>query len=67
MNWKGAVKGDLLTGTMIWSKQGQDDIHYTFGNDQIEITDLDGRSFDIEFILEKPKEIGLKAWFKMGT
>jgi hypothetical protein len=28
--WEGSVKGDKITGTMIWSKVGQDPIIYTY-------------------------------------
>jgi len=28
--WEGAVKGDEISGTMFWSKEGQDPIIYTY-------------------------------------
>ena len=28
--WEGAVKGDDISGTFIWSKEGQDPIIYTY-------------------------------------
>jgi hypothetical protein len=28
--WEGSVKGDKITGTSIWSKEGQDPIIYTY-------------------------------------
>lgn len=28
--WEGSVKGDKITGTFIWSKEGQDPIIYTY-------------------------------------
>jgi hypothetical protein len=30
MTIKGTVKGDVIEGTMVWMKEGQADIHYTF-------------------------------------
>lgn len=30
MKWKGTVKGDVVEGTVVWTKEGQADIGYTF-------------------------------------
>lgn len=30
MDWKGTVGPDKISGTFVWSKPGQADIHYTF-------------------------------------
>ncbi len=30
MKWKGAVKGDTVEGTAVWTKRGQTDTVYTF-------------------------------------
>lgn len=49
MTWKGTIKDETLHGTMTWSKQGQADLNYTFSNGQIELADLNGKSFDVQF------------------
>lgn len=51
MVWNGAVKGDVLTGKMTWSKQGQDNLAYTFSSHNIEMVNLNGKSYAIEFVL----------------
>jgi hypothetical protein len=56
MAWKGTVKGNSLNGTMTWSKQGQDDLAYTFSSDNIEAVDLNGKSFDVQFTLGDSSE-----------
>ena len=36
MVWNGTVKGETLSGKMTWSKQGQDNLEYTFSSKNIE-------------------------------
>ncbi len=30
MDWEGQVQSNIITGKMVWVKEGQNDIHYTF-------------------------------------
>lgn len=48
MMWKGMVMGDILHGEMVWHKEGQADIVYTFNSDQIKMASLDGKTFTTE-------------------
>lgn len=45
MIWKGTITGDKILGDMIWRKEGQEDIQYTFGNMDLKMASLDGKSF----------------------
>lgn len=49
MTWNGVVINGKLSGTMVWSKQGQSDLAYTFSSESIEMIKLDGRKFDVQF------------------
>lgn len=51
MVWNGTVKGETLSGKMTWSKQGQDNLEYTFSSKNIEMANLNGKSYAIEFVL----------------
>lgn len=35
MDWKGQVKGNAISGEMVWVKAGQDNIHYTFKGEEL--------------------------------
>lgn len=35
MEWEGQVTGTAVSGKMVWTKAGQDDIHYTFKGEEI--------------------------------
>ncbi len=48
MMWKGMVMGDVLHGEMVWHKEGQADISYTFNSANIKMTSLDGKIFTTE-------------------
>lgn len=45
MKWKGMVMGDVLHGEMVWHKDGQADIHYTFNSADIKMSSLDGKTY----------------------
>ncbi len=35
MDWEGQVSGTAISGKMVWKKDGQDDIHYTFQGQEV--------------------------------
>lgn len=35
MEWAGQASGTSVNGTMVWTKAGQDDIHYTFKGEEV--------------------------------
>lgn len=51
MIFTGKVKADKMEGTMVWKKEGQQDIHYVFSSGETlptESAQLDGNSFQIK-------------------
>ncbi len=52
--WEGAVKGDNITGTFIWSKEGQDPMIYTYVGSIQEADDNPNQEPEIQ--REKDKE-----------
>lgn len=52
MIFTGTITGNTIEGTMVWSKQGQDDIHYVFATgDKLPdaAAKLDGQSLQVKF------------------
>lgn len=52
MIFTGKVAGEKLEGTMVWKKDGQQDIHYVFESGETlpeESAKLDGHSFQVKF------------------
>ena len=35
MDWEGQVDGSKISGSYVWFKAGQDDIHYTFQGEEV--------------------------------
>lgn len=35
MDWEGQVSGTTISGKYVWTKAGQDDIHYTFQGEEV--------------------------------
>lgn len=49
MIWNGTVVNGVLSGTMVWIKEGQSDLQYNFSSENIEMVDLNGKQFEVEF------------------
>jgi len=49
MEWTGTLRGDALSGSMVWKKAGQDDMHYVFTSKNIMRVDLNGKKFAVEY------------------
>jgi len=47
MIWSGMVMGDMIHGDMIWKKEGQADMAYTFSSMDIKMVSLDGKVFTV--------------------
>ncbi len=45
MHWTGAVEGEHLDGEMVWHKEGQADIHYSYTTRDVKEASLDGKAF----------------------
>lgn len=51
MMWKGTVSDGKISGEMIWHKEGQADIKYHFKSMEADMVSLDGRSFDLNYMV----------------